>query len=385
LGAIASGDILFPAGVGVAVVAVWIYELVRFRRRRDPVILLLVLPPAAYLLLAHGLPHVIGTNGATLQLANRGLGYAGLLAILPLAAVMADLGRRFGARAEVATLVVVAAAALVWSPGRDSAGQFRRPVPALTAAAGQLARLVPDGARFATERDFPAEVLRTGVIHPETWLAHASGRNSLDGFNVESSSTPRAGLLMSGLDDDLSATRLALRLTRYGVTHVVATSEAFVQRLTRSARFRPVWSAPPVTILALEPATGAAPPASQVSAAGAEVNARLTRHDPEHLAFHIEAPQRSPVTVALAWSPKWHGRLNDAAVRLGPARDGLVGLTVPAGRSELRLDYRADAWDRLGVASTLVTVVAGAVLIAGPARRRRRNAGVAGRLRARSG
>ncbi len=38
----------------------------------------------------------------------------------------------------------------------------------------------------------PPRSTRTGIVHPETWLAHASGRNSLNGFNLESSSTPRA-------------------------------------------------------------------------------------------------------------------------------------------------------------------------------------------------
>jgi hypothetical protein len=240
----------------------------------------------------------------------------------------------------------------------------------MTAAASELARLVPDGARFATERDFPAEVKRTGVIHPETWLARASGRNSLNGFNLESSSTPQAGDLMNDLDG-LSATRLALRLTRYGVTHVVATSDGFVRRLTRSARFQPAWTSPPLTILAVQPAPGSPAPASLVSAV-APASARLTRADAEHLGFEIEAPERTGVTLALAWSPKWHARLNGAPVRIGQSRDGLVDLTVPAGRNALRLDYRNDIWDRLGVAITLATVAVGGMAIARSARRRRR-------------
>ena len=240
----------------------------------------------------------------------------------------------------------------------------------MAAAAAELARLVPDGARFATERDYPAEIKRTGVIHPETWLAHASGRNSLNGFNLESSSTPQAAVAMDNLEG-VSATRLALRLNRYGVTHVVATSDDFVRRLARSSRFQTVWTSPPLTILALRPASGAPTPASQVTSAGPAA-ARLTRAGAEHIGFEIEAPEGTTVTLALAWSPKWHARLNDAPVRLGQSRDGLVDLAVPAGRSALRLDYRGDAWDRLGVASTLSTVVAGALSIVGTGRRRRR-------------
>jgi hypothetical protein len=371
LGAIASGDILLPAGLGFVVVAAWAYQVIRIRRRGEPGALVWVLTPVAYVLIAHALPHLVGTNGATVQLANRGLGYAGLLAIFAVAALVADASRRWGGRGYAAALVVAAATALVWAPGRESAGQFPEPIGAMPAAARELARLVPEGTRFATQRDFPAEVGRTGVLHPETWLAHASGRNSLNGFNLESSSTPRAATLMDRLDDT-SSSRTALRLARYGVTHVVATSDDFARRLTRSARFRPVWSSPPLTILALEPLPGAPPPASQITAAG-PVSARLTHAGAEHLSFEVDAPDGTALTLALAWSPKWHGRLNGRPVRLGQENDGLVGLSVPAGRSVLRLDYRGDAWDRLGVASTLLTAAAGGVSIVGTERKRRRS------------
>jgi hypothetical protein len=370
LGAIASGRILFPAGVAFLVLAAWAHQVVRARRRQHPGALVWVALPPLYLLVAHGLPHLVGLNEATIQLANRGLGYAGLLAILAVGALLADVGRRSGKRGYAVALGLSAVAAVALAPGRGSAGQFPMPVPSMAAAASELARLVPDGARFATERDYPGEIRRTGVIHPETWLARASGRNSLNGFNLESVSTPRAGGLMNNLDG-LSATRLALRLNRYGVTHVVATSDSFVRRLTRSTRFEPVWSAPPLTILALRPAPESPAPASLVSASG-PASARLTSASPEHPAFEIEVPERTGVTLALAWSPKWQARLNGAPVRLGQSRDGLVDLTVPAGRSALRLSYRDDVWDRLGVVCTLATVAAGGLATARSSRRRRR-------------
>jgi hypothetical protein len=369
LGSIAAGRILFPAGVAFLVLAAWAYQVVGARRRQDRTALVWVGTPLIYLLVAHGLPHLVGLNEATIQLANRGLGYAGLLAILAVGALFADVCHRFGGRGYAAALGLTAIAALVAAPGRGSAGQFSIPVPAMAAAASELARIVPDGARFATERDYPAEIRRTGVIHPETWLARASGRNSLNGFNLESSSTPRAGGLMNDLEG-LSSTRLAIRLNRYGVTHVVATSDGLVRRLTRSARFQPVWTSPPLTILALQPSPESPPPASLVSAAG-PASARLTRADAEHLGFEIEVPERTGVTLALAWSPKWQARINDAPVRLGQSRDGLVDLTVPAGRSALRLDYRNDLWDGLGVAVTLATVAVGGLATARSARRRR--------------
>jgi hypothetical protein len=367
LGSIASGDVLLPVGLAVVVAAGWAYQLARSARR--PAALVWIAPPVAYLLIAHGLPHLVGMNEVTLQLANRGLGYVGLLAMLSVAALLADGCRRWGPQGYAIVLLATAAASVAFAPGRQSAGQFRTPVLAMPAAARELARLVPDGARFASERDYPAEVRRTGVEHPETWLAYASGRNSLNGFNLESSSTPGAALLMNRLEG-LSATRIALRLSRLGVTHVVATSDAFARRLTRSPRFVPVWSSQPLTILALQPTPGRAPPASQIAADG-PVSARLTRTDAEHLGFDIEAEEHVDVTVALAWSPKWHGRLNGQPVSLGRTGDGLVLLTVPPGRSELRLDYRGDAWDRLGVISTLATGAVGGTALARTGRRRR--------------
>ena len=356
LGAIATGEILLPAGVAFVVLAGWTYQVLRLRRRWEPATLVWVVTPPAYLLVAHGLPHLVGTNQATVQLANRGLGYVGLLAIFAVAALVADACRHWGRAGYTAVLLAVAGAAVVWAPGRDSAGQFSEPVPALRAAAGVLSRIVPDGARFATQRDYPAEIRRTGAIHPETWLAHASGRNSLNGFNLESSSTPRAGVLMNRLDG-VSATRLAHRLARLGVTHVVATTDDFVRHLRRSPRFVVVWSSPPITILALEPERGRPPPASLVSA-DRPLTAELARVAPEHLQFVLDAEEPAGVTVALAWSPKWHGRLNGSPVRVGRTSDGLVQLAVPAGRNELRLDYRGDVWDRLGVGISLLTAAA---------------------------
>ena len=189
LGEIASGDILLPAGLAVAVVAGWAYQFAR--PGRDRAALVWAAPPALYLLVAHGLPAPRRD-----QRGNAAAGEPGPRLRRP---AVDPPGGRVAGRGVSATgapgpggavLAALAVAVVAAAPGRDSAGQFPTPVPALPAAARELARLVPDGARFATERDFPAEVTRTGVVHPETWLAQASGRNSLNGFNVESSSTP---------------------------------------------------------------------------------------------------------------------------------------------------------------------------------------------------
>ncbi|HEY3239723.1 MAG TPA: hypothetical protein VGL92_09175, partial [Acidimicrobiia bacterium] len=380
LAGIARGEILLPTGLGAVAVVAWAYLLWRHasgagggagaptdaamsrqakshdqQRRRRPrhqsgdvgaVTMALAVVPLAYLALAHGLLRWLPDNELTLQLANRGLGYAGLLAVLGIAAFLAAVTSRLGSVGHLAALAGVAALALTAAPGRDAAAQLNEPIPPMRAAAAALSRLVPDGARFATQRDFPLEIGRTGVIHPETWLARVSGRNSLNGFNLESYSTPWAALAPDDLDESGPRT-MARRLSRFGVTHVVTTGEGLFGNLTASGRFRTVWRDSPLAILEVIPEPGQPGPASLLSSPR-PLQARLTDPRPEHLAFEMQAPAPSEATVALAWSPKWHAHLSTHPISLRPTSDGLVTLEIPQGTSQLRLDYRADLWDRLG-------------------------------------
>jgi hypothetical protein len=339
--------------------------------RRRPTMALAIVP-LAYLGVAHGSLRLLGDNEVTLQLANRGLGYAGLLSVLGVAAFLAAVTSRLGTPGHLAALAAVAGLALTAAPGRDAPAQLDEPIAPMRAAAAALSRLVPDGARFATQRDFPLEIGRTGVIHPETWLARVSGRNSLNGFNLESSSTPWAALAPDDLDQPGPRTS-ARRLSRFGVTHVVTTGEALFGDLTASGRFRPVWREPPLAILEVVPEPGQPGPASLLSSPR-PLLASLTDTRPEHLAIDMEAQGPSEATVALAWSPKWHARLDGHPHDLDRTPDGLVTLKVPGGASQLRLDYRADMWDRLGAVITLLTLLAAAV-----ARTRRGRAGAAAR------
>src|SRR4029450_13873129 len=185
--AIVSGRILFRPYTVWIVVAGWIYGLVRVRRR--PFALVVVVTPLVFPPRAPWAASRWPDNEIAMQLANRGLGYAGLLAILPLSAGIAA-GARFARRwlsrwrwvspAAVAASMFVAVAVVVspLGPDRGSASELDPPVPQLQHAAAELRRDVPDGARFVTQREYPEEVLRTGVFLPPTWLARASGRGS---------------------------------------------------------------------------------------------------------------------------------------------------------------------------------------------------------------
>ena len=372
---LATGRMLFPAGFAVLVTAGWLHRAAAaFAAGRAPEAtggpndagqdraaaagraLVWVLVPAAYLPLAYGLLHLFGPGDVTLQLPNRGLGYVGLMAVFAVAAPLATLAGRFGRAGQAGALVLAGAAVLVLAPGRGAPGQLPEPKPQLRAAAGALREVVPAGARFATQRDFPAEIARTGVVHPETWLARVSGRNSLNGYNLEAVSTPEAAMEPDGLQSEDPAAA-ADRLARLGVSHVVVTDEPVLARLAGSGRFRPVWHDPPVSILAVEPRDGAPPPASLVDSP-APLSAFLTDARAEHVGLSLHADQPAPVTVAVAWSPKWHGRLDGHPASLGRTDDGLIETAVPAGDHDLCLTYRPDPWDGLGLALTALTMLA---------------------------
>jgi hypothetical protein len=379
--AIVNGRILFRPYTVWIVVAGWVYGLVRARRRRFA--LVLVATPLVFLVLAHWAASRWPDNEVAMQLANRGLGYAGLLAILPLSAGIAA-GARFAMRrlsrwrgagpAAVAAAMLVAVAVVVspLGPDRGSASEFDPPVPQLQHAAAELRRDVPDGARFVTQREYPGEVLRTGVLLPPTWLARASGRDSLNGWNLESSSTPEPDLEPDLYLGRRPADTQADVLSRLGVSHVVTTGDPFADALAVSDRFELVWREPPIAIFAVRPRPGQPDPAALV-ATDAPATARLTRADPERLRIRVDASAATPATLAVAWSPKWHGRVNGRPVELGHTADGLISVRLPAGRSTLELNYGPDGWDRLGVGISALTLVLLAVFGVYTLRRRRQS------------
>jgi hypothetical protein len=378
---IVNGRLLFRPYTVWLVVAGWVYGLVRVRQRR-PFALMLVTSPLLYLVIAHWAASRWPDNEIALQLANRGLGYVGLLAVLPLAAGLAAavrlarrrLAGRPWAYPVLAGTALALAVALVLSPlgpDRGTASELAVPVPQLHRAAAELSRRVPLGARFVTQRDYPAEVVRTGLVQPATWLAHASGRNSLNGFNLESSSTPRASLEPDLSLGKRSAEAEADVLERLGVSHVVTTTDTLTGELEAFDRFELVWREPPIAIFALRPRPGQPDPAALLATA-APAAAQVRRADPERLDIRVDASRATPATVAVAWSPKWRGSVDGRAVRLDHTSDGLIAVRLPAGTSTLELTYGPDGWDHAGVAISALTVGLLAAIAARDWRRRRK-------------
>jgi hypothetical protein len=363
--------VLLPAGVAVAGLVGWAYAAVRVARRRRyaaaPVLVVLLGLP-----LAHWAAHQWPADIVAIQLANRGLGYLGLLGLLPLAALIGDAATTAARSVRGLDVALIGATAMlvlaVQGSWADVPGQFAEPAPQMRAAARRLSRVVPDGSRFAVERDYPLEIARTGVIHPETWLAWASGRDLLNGVGLESSAVTRAPFVPDAIGS-VPPSRIADELARAGVSHFVTTDRRTLGDLADSGRFRIVWRDAPIAILEVVGADGQPRPESLLTAPGISLDARVAAADAEHLEIEFDAEHRARAELALAWSPKWHATVDGRDVPLARGNDGFIQLEIPGGEHRLVLDYAPDGWDRVGVALSLAT--AAALLVFAFSRRRR--------------
>ena len=206
---------------------------------------------------------------------------------------------------------------------------------------------------------------------PPTWLARASGRDSLNGWNLESSSTPEPDLEPDLYLGRRPPDKQADVLSRLGVSHVVTTGDPFADALAMLDRFELVWREPPIGIFAVPFPPRAAQPRRARRHRRPCVGATSAPADPERLRIRVDASVATRATVAVAWSPKWHGRIDGRPVELGHTADGLIAVRLPAGRSALELDYGPDGWDRLGVGLSALTLVLLAAFGVHTARRRR--------------
>lgn len=360
IGDIFNGRVLYKSLAAKAVLVGIAYGFVRVGQRR-PFALLVAVGPVVALAVGHWSLHAL-PNELTLQLANRELGLAGILLTFPLAAGIAVLAERLdntsvfamGAALVVATYLVVKP----WGDAGAVARQASPVAPEMRAAAAELARLVPPAARFATVRDYPSEVGRTGAVQPDRWLAWASGRNTLNTFPIELSSTP----LVSNVVDQLArepAETSARALARYGVTHVVATSQQQLTALTASPRIKPVWNAGTMTILSVDDTR----PAGQITTDGPSTTV-VTEASAGHLVLNVDTSRPTAATIALAWSPKWHGTIDGRTLKLRRTSDGLIAVDLRKGANRVDLRFTHDRWDVAGLAISLLVVLGGAAAIA---------------------
>jgi hypothetical protein len=347
-----AGKLLFHGLLIWLLLAGWLFAVQRFQQRQ-PWALALVVTPFAYLWVGELFLRWNRNNVVSMQLANRGLGYVGVLAVLPLAALLAhattQVAERRRWRVAGEAVAVVAAALLVVGiagAGRGEVVGQQTPTPTLRALAMQLAAQVPDGARFVTQRDFPNERRITGVSHPDFWLPWASGRDTLNLFNIESSTTGWPGHMADHLTEQ-PPNEAADELARLGVTHVAVINDQAAQPLLASPRFSTLWRSPPMALLAVSARQGQPAPGALVSTAVA-AQARLVRAQAQHLVIQARTGQPTSASIAVAWSPKWHARVNGHPAGLGRSANGVLTLSLPAGESTIELMYRPDGWDLLG-------------------------------------
>lgn len=362
------GEVLYQPGVAGLVLLGMLYGIVRVAQGRSYA-LPLVATPFLYVVGSHVAFNLWPSSVVTPQLTNRGLGYAGVLAILPFAALIARATRGLSLPGDALALAIAAGVVLVpVTPYRAFARQSAEPIPQLRDAARQLRVLVPEGSRFATERDFPEEISRTKVVNPDRWLAWASGRYTLNNFNVESSQSPGAAYQGEHILDRPPAT-IADALSKLGTTHLVTVSEEGARHIGASPRFSLAWRAAPIAIYAVVPPPGHPNPAALL-AATSPVEATLVKAEPEHITIDVRSDQAVPATVAVGWSPKWHARLDGRSLPLTKSPEGMLALRLPAGAHRLQLDFRSDAWDWAGLLVTLSTVGLGGAWLVRTVRRR---------------
>jgi len=355
LGEIFGGRTLFHKGVIWVLAAGLVFGAWRVWQGRRWA-LALVVAPFAYLVIADLFLRWNSQNVISVQLMNRGLGYVGVLLVLPLAVLLATVARtlRWWHVGDVMALAGAVALVLVGASVRGVVHQ-QTPAPQMRAMAAELAQVVPDGGRFATQREWPQEIAITGVTNPNNWLAWASGRDTLNIFNVESSTSPGPDYEPDRMTSQ-GAGQAASELLHLGVTHVALTDEAAAKPMVTSQFFQVIWRDSPMAVLAVKPVPGQPAPGSLLQT-NAPAEARLVRGEAEHLEIAVRSGGPQLATVAVGWSPKWHATVNGTPVRLERSQEGLILLPVPAGASTVVLRFQQDRWDWLGIAVTVLTLL----------------------------
>ena len=394
------GTYIFRPFVFALVLVGFAFAVVVSRRRR--LALSLVLTPAIFLVITRLAVHLAPHDGVAQQLTTRGIGYAALISVIPLAMLIAaatqskpptdeakpatdeatDVGADpaspgFAWEVAVSLPALLVALTIVLLPphlDRQLARTSTAKAP-FQHAADELRRIVPDDGRYAEVDDFGDQGPLTGVPNPDLWLAWASGRDTLNLFNYESSIVTSPLFTADGLKDgDPGNGDLDLRadaLSRLGVTHVLIVNTAKATHVAESPRFKPVWQEGSIVIYEVEGRDGQPPPEALISTKDTPIEAQTHRDDPEHVHIDVTASADTDATLAIAWSPKWHASSNGTSVPLGQSADHLLTVALPAGESHLDLSYGSDVYDAIGRTISVLTL-AGAIVWLVRDRRRRR-------------
>ena len=189
---ILGGQLLFRGSLTVWFLAAgWLFCVVRFKARRRWALALLACP-FAYLWVADAFLRWESNHLVSLQLANRGLGYAGLVAVLPLAALLGHLGRRLGWLGDLGAIAcAVVLVVMATGPDRhltrvdDPSPQLRQLAGAGSASGCRWARASPCSAPTGSSSATPVCPCRAGG-----WPGRPDGHVA-NMFNVELSPLAR--------------------------------------------------------------------------------------------------------------------------------------------------------------------------------------------------
>ncbi len=357
---IAAGRFVFGHYVALFVVAGWTWALLRGRGRHA----LYLAPPLAalfFLVVSHWYYAHSPTAELAQQLANRGVGYAAVFAIIPLGGFIDEvLAARISQRWAAALGVIAALLIVVSLPGkpglRSIPDQLAEPSAEAKTTAAFLKKTVPKGARFATERDFGGEIKTLGFTHPDFWLAAHADRNTSNTYGLEQSQSGVAGEISSNLKNDNEGRFNALAFARFGVTHVVTIEPTARTRMVASGEFRQVFSDGPVAVLEVRPPPDTPRPDSLLAVASrARASKAKVSADAEHYDVTVDAEEVGPASLAIGYSHAWKLRIDGEAAPVTRSQDGLVGFTLPAGRHVVSVDFDRDSFGLLGVLVGVVT------------------------------
>jgi hypothetical protein len=372
------GRRLYDQALANLVIAGWIFVVVAALRGRRRALIPCVV--ASGTIIAVHVLRGLYPGDVTSQMPWRSMTSIGVIALIPAATLIVAIGdgasdllqrvgRRFEPAAPVArhrSLVVEVlgiAVCMSFVFGIDDRstppGDLSEPIPAMRTVAARVRELVPEGARFAVEEDFPTEISRLGVVSPARWLGWASGRNQFNSFNPELNKAA-TGAVVRDIHDATFGTEA--RLASLGVTHVVTTSDETARRFTQIGELTLLEAHGPLRIWEVE-ATERDDPRSLLSVDSGTLTATYERRSNEHHRFAIDVSQPTTVTIAIAYSPRWDLTVDGRSVSPERSRDGRMQFELPAGRHDVVLDYGLD-WRTVigGVVSVLAFVAAVVVL-----------------------
>ena len=155
--------------------------------------------------------------------------------------------------------------AVILVPAAPPAEQVKmvQPSPALVHAAAELRRRVPDTGRYVVqESERTAE--RTHIWAVVGWLAWATGRNSLNIYNLESSTVGDPVFEGANLHTRPAHEEIP-RLRRLGLTHLLLIEPEAVGDLLADGRVAVVWQEGGMAIAEVHGADGQVSPVPMVA------------------------------------------------------------------------------------------------------------------------